>query len=99
MEGTFFSKCQFTLIQDDIRIKELPFQDWLNRTVDTVEVKQQVIHFIQTADKKLQKYIRLQKKKKMTFIPLPLMSGLVCGENSNEKGYAASPASYPFFIL
>ncbi|GEN86561.1 class I SAM-dependent methyltransferase [Oceanobacillus sojae] len=57
-----FSKCQFTLIQDDIRIKELPFQDWLNRTVDTVEVKQQVIHFIQTADKKLQKYIRLQKK-------------------------------------
>lgn len=57
-----FSTCQFTMLQDDIRIKELPFQDWLHRTVDTEEVKQQVIHFVQTADEKLQKYIRLKKK-------------------------------------
>lgn len=59
---TLFSKNQFTLLQEDIRIKELPFQDWLHRTVDTEEVKQQIIHFVQTADEKLQKYIRLQKR-------------------------------------
>ncbi|MFD1415524.1 class I SAM-dependent methyltransferase [Oceanobacillus jeddahense] len=56
-----FSKQQFTLLQEDIRIKELPFQDWLNRTVDSEEVRQQVTHFIETADEKLQKSIRLQK--------------------------------------
>ncbi|WP_152656447.1 class I SAM-dependent methyltransferase [Oceanobacillus sp. CFH 90083] len=58
-----FSTYSFTLLQEDIRIKELPFQDWLHRTTDTEETRQQVIQFIQTADEKLQKCIRLQKEK------------------------------------
>ena len=56
-----FSKHPFTLLQEDIRIKELPFQDWLDRTVDSEEVRQQVTRFIETADEKLQEAIRLQK--------------------------------------
>ncbi|GIO21906.1 class I SAM-dependent methyltransferase [Oceanobacillus sp. J11TS1] len=59
---TLFLKHRFTFLQDDIRVKELPFQDWLTRTVDTEEVRQQVIDFIQTADSKLKKYIHLKKK-------------------------------------
>lgn len=57
-----FSKHPFTLLQEDIRIKELPFQDWLNRTVDSEEIRQQVTDFIETADEKLKKSIRLQKE-------------------------------------
>lgn len=56
-----FSKHPFTLLQENIRIKELPFQDWLDRTVDSEEVRQQVTRFIETADEKLQEAIRLQK--------------------------------------
>lgn len=57
-----FEASGYTLLQEDKRIKELPFHDWLQRTTDTEETRQQVIDFIQNADHKLQKYIHLQKK-------------------------------------
>ncbi|WP_179134544.1 class I SAM-dependent methyltransferase [Oceanobacillus timonensis] len=56
-----FSNDSFTLLQEDIRIKKLPFQDWLNRTLNTAEEQQQVADFIEIADDKLQRSIRLEK--------------------------------------
>ncbi|UOQ91647.1 class I SAM-dependent methyltransferase [Halobacillus shinanisalinarum] len=58
-----FLKYDLQLKEQLQRKKNLPFSDWLNRTLDNESEKKQVVSFIENAEDHVKSYFAFQKKK------------------------------------
>ncbi|WP_100011018.1 class I SAM-dependent methyltransferase [Lentibacillus sediminis] len=50
----------FTIAKSEERKKRLPYEEWLNRTVDTEEEKQEITAFITNADQHIRDYFQIE---------------------------------------